>query len=261
MSRLIRSGLSCKWCPSSDGLAQYENGYYCFSCKKTQFKQEEKKQFVVSTEEALVKFPPNTEITLPTKARALLYKYHFTDRDIATCGFTFHEDCPIWSKRLDKYISTGPRILMPQYISEDGDIRLLFWEGKALDKNTQIKSLSCGGAGQYFTTRVQGKSTKLVIVEDILSAWRINLATGIDCLALRGTNVRINDIVHKHIQLPRLGEDIRIELAIWMDNDLAGHRAARKLETLGYYGKVKPIKTKQDPKTYSPENIRDILYY
>lgn len=256
MSRLIQSGLACKVCPSTDAMSEYENGYHCFSCKKTFYTQARRVVKVEDKKQELICFPDGTEevdLYCP-----FLYKYHFTDQMCRKAGFKYHHDCPIWSPRLDKYILTGPRLLMPQFhIMPSGELTFLFWEGKALDKTVQIKSLSCGGAGQYFTTRLEGKSDCVVIVEDILSAWRVHFATGIDCIALRGTNVRIEQIIKTYIKMDVVFDR---EFYIWMDSDLAGLRASNALKALSIYGTTKLIRTPEDPKCYSDSVIRNFVF-
>lgn len=276
MSELIQSGLSCKSCPSSDGMAEYDNGYYCFSCHRNWWKSAQ--NYLTSKGipdyNFTSDFPLGTQDELPLEAKALLYKYHFTDDMIKYAQIKYHEDCPIWSRKLNKFIGTGPRILLPA-IAYDGK-NTLWWEGKALDKTKQIKTINNGGKKEYFAP-FNHKVTNLIIVEDILSCLRIawgaqnNIDTGV--IALRGTSADIQKIINEYMDLGAVistritvtgqEEILRISQGlnfyVWLDGDMPGRRAAKKLERLSLYGEVKNICTPKDPKCYSDEEIRRFI--
>ena len=91
----------------------------------------------------------------------------------------------------------------------------------------------------------------LVICEDPISAVRISQYK--DCVCLGGTNFSSsNSLVPLFLKYKRL--------TAWFDGDLAGIKAAEKFRK--HFKLIKPIKiirTKKDPKCYSPTELKEIL--
>lgn len=91
-----------------------------------------------------------------------------------------------------------------------------------------------------------------VIVEDILSAFKVHWATGRNCIALLGT--KLNADVYLHLE----GWEAPL---VWLDGDAAGikgmREAIRELRWNDY--KPVPVQTPIDPKEYSGEEIRKII--
>lgn len=91
-----------------------------------------------------------------------------------------------------------------------------------------------------------------VIVEDLLSAFKVRWATGRPCIALLGT--RINDDTWRH--LPEGSRPL-----VWLDGDPAGQKGLRDaLRALRWAGYTPvPVQTVLDPKEHSGLEIRDII--
>ncbi len=95
-----------------------------------------------------------------------------------------------------------------------------------------------------------GKVDTVVVVEDILSAIRVG--TTFPCIALRGTSCNTS----KLDQLRKSADSF----IVWLDGDRPGINAAKKLgNKLTWVGKVCYIRTKEDPKAYSNEEIQEMI--
>lgn len=263
MSNLINGKLPCPWCHSSDAFHEYEDNYYCFSCHKYEWKNKTKKSFPVK-ESSAPKEAPNNKIELPkdftydipNDIKAKLYLQHFTDELLRKFGVGFSENCWIWSHKLNKYFNSGSRLILPYYSfpeTTNGHVaasKLLFYEAKTYDKTNKLKYISVGGKQILYKTFV-GSVSKVILVEDILSAIRIG--KWFPCIALRGTFLSEK----KTISLLNSVTDTAI---LWLDGDKPGVQATRKLtRKLRLVRKVINIHTLKDPKCYSDEDILALL--
>lgn len=93
------------------------------------------------------------------------------------------------------------------------------------------------------------ESDDLVIVEDVLSAIKVNLA-GYNAVALNGSSMT-------DVQALRIASCNGTRY-VWLDGDAAGQKGARQCVTqlhLQATGDVRMVKTDNDPKTYNREEI------
>lgn len=248
MSILIAHGLPCNNCGSSDAMAEYENNFYCFSCKHSISKKQRKPSKYTNMLRSTVApkkliLPEDVTTDLPDEARAYLYKYHFTDQLIKKRRIQWSDSTIIWSNNKQAYVETGPRIIFP-YSNEEG---LRYFEAKSLDRTTSLKYITVGGKSLCYPCSIGFSHPFVVIVEDMMSAMRIGEQYPV--IALRGTAFNSE----KLIQLA----ETRREYIIWLDSDAPGQDAARNLtRQLTRFGKVYNIKSKKDPKCYTNKEIK-----
>lgn len=119
-----------------------------------------------------------------------------------------------------------------------------FYEARAFDGRTP-KTLSFGSKPFH----VLGEGVPIVCVEDIFSAIRVARVTS--CISLFGS------VIPKPWQI--LLTKLTPEVIIWLDEDKYREalQQARQLQVLGL--KVRVVKTPQDPKNYSEEEVKNLL--
>ncbi len=253
MSELIQHGLNCEDCNSSDALAEYENGTYCFSCRALRFKKAPKSRLDTAIEEMAdelrqvkaLALPKDFTLDLPQHAVKYLKKYHITKKLQTLYNIGWSENCYIYSQRKKKMVNMGGRLIYPGY--DKGDLK--YFEARSLDHDSFCKYITVGGKKDLFFTG--NKGTKLVIlVEDILSAIRVGQVN--PAIALRGTSMNLD----KLLQVAKLGENF----GVWLDSDVPGQDAASNIRNkLKWYGKVCNIVTTKDPKCYTTKEIKQHL--
>lgn len=233
MSEHHQSGLSCLECTSSDAMADYGDHYYCFSCKAV-IKKKDGKSFKPKITKAEVEYPP-TSIFNPRKFHpdALRWLY----------GYRIFDD--LIEKYKLFYVPFSHRVGLP-CLDKDG--KLLNYQVRALNPDDDPKYLSRGPKNLFFSSFT--KYQYCVIVEDILSAIRV----GEQCpaVALNGTALKdqwIWSVVDKYSNI-----------FIWLDGDIPGQQAAKKIvKKLSLYVPCKLLYSDEDPKTYKPSEIREII--
>lgn len=98
-------------------------------------------------------------------------------------------------------------------------------------------------------TYALGKTDKVIIVEDQVSAHAVHQFTGIDCLALLGS--RVSDVLIEHLK-NYLGYK---EIVVALDRDARkkGIRALRRHKLVG----VRALMLVKDPKDMTENEIRN----
>jgi hypothetical protein len=163
-----------------------------------------------------------------------LYKAGLGNEAIKAAGIYY---CP----RLD-------RVVLP-VVSDD---RLVYWQARGFDPE-RPKYINPAIDKANLTARY-GEGGPLVLVEDILSAIRVGeVARG---WSLLGTN--ISDSTAARVKAAR-GVD---NVLIWLDPDGAGRKARGRLRNALCLVGITPriIRTDLDPKLYSREEIRRIVF-
>lgn len=235
MSEHVQSGLSCLVCPSSDAMSEYDDHYYCFSCKayikKSNYSpisyKKRNRDEIDYPEEAI--FNPRK---FPLDACKWLYENRIFDHLI--------EEYKIF------YLPDSHRVGIPT-LTRQGE--LLNYQTRRLNDDDNSPKYLGRGSKNLFHSRFT-KTNYCVIVEDMLSAIRVGELCS--CVALCGTSLprtKIWDIV-----------DLFKAAIIWLDGDAPGIKAASKIEhQLSLYMPCKIIRSTEDPKTYSKKEIRGIL--
>jgi DNA primase len=170
----------------------------------------------------------------PKEARLWLYKIGMSNDDIREAGF-------YWCERLQ-------RVILP--VLHGG--KVCYWQGRNLTtKDGRPKYLNPLVDKSAFFARY-GEGKEIVLTEDILSAWKVGL--GQQGWSMLGTSLSDAQAV--------LLLKSRLPVAIWLDPDGPGQRAASKIfKQLTAYGvDARVIRSDTDPKLLSREDIRRKLY-
>jgi len=122
---------------------------------------------------------------------------------------------------------------------------------RAINPDDKPKYLNLGKpqADLLFWANGIHENDDLVIVEDIISAIKVNLA-GYNCVALNGSSMT-------DVQALRIASCNGTRY-VWLDGDAAGIKGARQAVTqlhLQATGDVRMVRTDNDPKTYSRDEI------
>lgn len=246
-SYLIERGLPCTLgCSSSNAMSEYSDHWYCYACGTP--KDKKIKTRSIQEKEVRGASKDQTYHELPDKARAFLYKFHFTDELIQKYSICYAYDFKVWSTRKQSYFNSGDRVILPSWKGQTE----WFCEARTLDKDNDLKYVTLGGKQLIFKTFSDGlKQPLVVLVEDLLSGIRVGEVC--NAVALRGTS--FND--DKLCQILDSGKDF----IVWLDSDKPGQDAAKTLiHKLNWWGgTVKAVISDRDPKCYSDEEIRRFL--
>jgi hypothetical protein len=194
-------------------------------------------------------FMPMTEeenCPVPYTAWHWFWKYSLTDQDIAkfNCG---------WSERYNRVI-----IPLYEYIYSVGDVarKLVGWVGREIECQSK-EERKRRGVVKYLTRAKKGKrrffvapgEDTVVIVEDAISAMKVNLATGFTTIAL------LNTFVNNDLMRTLRGKVIYL----WLDGDMLANsvQTVQRMRTLGL--DAKHIHTPKDPKEYNSLFIRETI--
>lgn len=231
---------------NSQLISHTEKGYhrYCFRCKTSDFTghglrrieviERHKKERAIKRDKR-VELPDDYTLDVPSRAAIWYYKYGISAELAREYGIGYTEE-------LD-------RVVLP-VISDD---ELIAVQMRAVDPWRKPKYLNPIGPKVSSAVFMSAPATGVtVVVEDILSAikvGRVHHATSI--LGTNMTDARALKIASlNHTAL------------LWLDGDRAGVKglvpAERQLAMLGV--DVRRIRTPDDPKTYSLEDIRSIIY-
>lgn len=177
----------------------------------------------------------------PVDARVWFYKAGINNDDIEAIG-------AFWHPRMR-------RVVVPYRTLSHEDA----WIARSLDAQPKYlfpAGVSRGG-GAYFKADASRVSGGIVIVEDVLSAYRIAKDTALLAVAAQGTSL-------DRYALTQIAMNARAHAApvfTWLDPDMYGQVGARRIATaLGNMGvTVRNIESARDPKLYEPREIRGAL--
>lgn len=233
---------SCFDCGSSDGLAIYSDGTYCFSCQKqTKSKSlfEEGKPGI-DEHKAKLQLPVDIGEELPPKAIEWLLQFLNVD-EINRFAF--------WSSKYH-------RICFPYYILPAGKQHsdmLMCWM-RTLNSNTKMKWLFTGDNTVlpfYIPTISQPSGSRICLVEDVISG--IKVSKFLDVIVLGTTDIgRDSPILTKLEQYDKV--------ILFLDGDNAGKKGTERLRNdLKLLYNVKIIRNSRDPKNYSNDELQELL--
>lgn len=227
---LIKANLPCEECGSSDALAKYTNGTYCFSCKHSTLLQ-----IKTLRDEPTLSVPTDDGwVPLCTKSYPAAYR--------------FLQTCYINQSLITKYslmwCTASNRLVLPFFYKG----KLSAAQLRSLDVRPLRKYIHKGPPGLWNSHIAPGEY--VVVVEDILSAIRIN--EYLPAVALCGTKT---DNTTKET-LTKLAKTI----ILWLDSDIPGQVACNKLRrSLQLTNEVRVIRTALDPKCYKPKDLESYL--
>mgnify|MGYP003645527512 CR=1 FL=1 len=220
----------CKACGSKDNLAEYTNSWYCFGCgyykKKTDLNSlRERVSKGLSNDR--VGYPLNSTEKIAPRGRKWLLEYNITDEEIEKYGIC-------WSE---------PDLLV-LYNSRD------YWQGRVFSDITTQKYKSWGSKPIVMYGTIK-KAVGVVLVEDIISAICVSRVPDIVAIPMFGTSCSR--------ELERHLKKLDIFTYVWLDGDVKKKsiKIKNRLKSLGLL--TKSILTNKDPKTYSKEQIEEIL--
>ncbi|WCA46212.1 DNA primase [Caulobacter phage DCM] len=168
--------------------------------------------------------------TWPLEARVWLYKVGFSNDDIESLGFFYHE--------------RTKRVVMPSL----NEGKLVYWQARGFNPDF----------AKYINPQVNpkpvakyGSGPVLVLTEDMLSAAKVGMLT--EAWSLLGTKISTATVV----EIMRL----RKPVVIWLDPDQAGIDGSaavyKALTVSGVNARV--VRTQQDPKLHSKKEIAHII--
>lgn len=170
----------------------------------------------------------------PKEARLWLYKIGMSNDNIRKAGFYYND-------RLS-------RVVLPVYNRN----HVVYWQARNLTpKDGRPKYLNPLVDKSSFFARY-GEGKEIVLTEDILSAWKVGRCTA--AWSILGTSLSQSQC----LSIMQHG----LPVAIWLDPDGPGQRAAAKIfKQLTAYGvDARVIRSDTDPKLLTREDIRRKLY-
>ena len=220
----------CTECGSKDNLAEYTNSWYCFGCgyyKKKNDLNSLRERLSKSLTSDRVGYPLDTTEKIPPQALKWLLKYNITPEEIANHNIAWHE----------------PDLLVLYNTNS-------YWQGRVFSDVTTQKYKSWGQKPIVMYGTVK-KAVGVVLVEDILSAICVARVPDIIAIPMFGTSCSRE--LERHLQ------KLDIFTYIWLDGDVKKKSIALKnrLKSLGLL--TKSILTSKDPKTFTKEEIEEIL--
>lgn len=154
----------------------------------------------------------------------------------------------LWTKYSIGYSKRLERVVLPVY--RDG--KLIWYQCRAILKGQRPKYIQPSGDRATVMFSSEEHTSKVILVEDILSAIRVgNAGAGVTAISLLGTKITAG-------QTSILSQ--ADEVVTWLDGDRAGKKGSYSIrKTLSLLCDVSNIRTDEDPKAYSNKQIREIL--
>ncbi len=257
MSQLISMG-SCPFCLSGTNtpcFATYDNGYFCFTCNKR--KSTDRAQYayrpsLISSDKSMT-VPKHTQNTCEFSPSVLkwLYSYYVYDDLIKKYGIAYVP--------YDKYGKfEGESLLLPVYVNHE----LTFYQQRFFPNKQFITK---GDKTSPFIIKHRDNLTRIVLVEDYISAVRVGQHSNVICL--HG--------VHVHYNVAKLLQYLNMNVIIWLDPDEAGQTASKAIMSqlvtamnINNRDRAFAIRdsrsvtirsTKLQPKDYSNQELKQIL--
>jgi hypothetical protein len=151
------------------------------------------------------------------------------------------------------------RVILPIYGKTFHQKRLIGWVGREVECKTKEEREEKGIA-KYLTQKIEGKdrllfriegekSDKVVIVEDMLSAIKINKFTQYTTIALLTTHIDNQTIINLKDK----------KIVIWLDGDMKSKMVDYVTKFSGFGIDIKMKHTAMDPKKYNSLQINNFL--
>lgn len=213
----------CPLCQSSDGLAQYADGTYCFSCK-TQTKFNNSRRCVA--DKCNLDIPENCNDSWPSEIHD--YITQFIDTEI----LVINQQHIYWSSVRQRLVILAPMNNAAWMRSINQTPKWLF-----------------AGQRDFSWFYSHHTSPVVCIVEDVISALKCSNFCNVVCLG--GTRLSNYD---------RQALQPYSKVLLFLDGDQAGKDSARKIrQELKLTHECVMIRNRRDPKNHSNEELRMIL--
>lgn len=226
-----RGRYECSSCGSSDGLAYYQDGSYCFSCSKTKKEKQRDSSFKdnVQKNDAInrVRLPLDLTRKLPKEPMEWLQSYSLYDDILPFCEW-----------------SPTTKYLYIHLVNHD------FWQARNFNTYGP-KWLSKSGIkpiALIFGVHDTLHGGPLILVEDILSAYKLSFTGKVTC-PLFGTIAKPE--IYKYCK--------DRNVIIWLDCDALDKAQTIQNQLASIAKSVRIVRTEKDPKCYSPKTINEIL--
>jgi hypothetical protein len=223
---------------AGDNLAVYTNGKWCFSCgyMESEDKLSSFKRKILPVEEEpqpLVVLPEDSSLLFAERAVSWVRQYGLDETDLLKLN-------AVWSEY-------EQRLILPIY--GDGN-RLIAWQGRYFGNLEKPKWWGVGDLNN--TYNILGKDSKLILCEDILSAYKVSKVSM--AMPLYGSHVGRE----RFLRLYKLF-GYQFDIRIWLDKDKQSEaiKQAKLGQTLGL--KCTTIITNLDPKEYTTKEIKEFL--
>jgi hypothetical protein len=218
-------------CSSSDGLATYVDGTYCYSCNKY---TPTKIKFGIEEKKRSIEVPTIKNTGIPKEYSDWINLYNLGVTDLKKYCFWSEE------KRRLCFVSS--------LVETEDDVLTGCW----MRSLNEAPKWLCAGSTEvpfiYYCGGVKNEiSSNLCLVEDVVSAIRVSEV--MDCLALGGTNLKdsILSFINKH----PCGH-----IFIMLDGDSAGKTGAEKIKKqLALFKESTIIRVRKDPKCMTVDQI------
>ncbi len=229
MARFIKHG-PCKKCGSRDNLGIYDDGStFCFGCRA--YSKPTRRVDYAPEEKKVMNIQGTLSSKIPEENRVWLGQY-LTDEQI--------DEYFGWSESLGRHVYA-------ENLSDDS----VYWEARIVGGKDGVPKVISGGSKPY-SLRGAWKETGVVcIVEDIVSAIKLQDLVGVVCL--HGSTIP-NSLYAKIGNLPVIKT-----VLVWLDRDKLSPAAmyANKFRVWGKETML--IMTPKDPKAYNLNEIKEIL--
>lgn len=231
-------------CGSSDAYSEYINvdgtkKGKCFSCGK---------HVTLSNNVGMGNFWPDPNANKYYTPWVFDNYFRYADKLLAW----FYNDIYININTIYEYrlAMVDSKIYLPCYL----DDRFLGYQIKNLDPAKPKYITCCNEPLIYYTKQYTDHCDILIITEDWFSAIACSSAC-VAGLAIAGSNFSRNSAVYKFINKIK-----PYKIYIWLDDDIAGHTGAVKIQKLleNTYD-VKIIRSKDEPKHLTKQEIKDRL--
>lgn len=240
MSSVIAQG-ACPKCGSSDAFTEYDDGHsWCYSCKH---------------------YKPPLHMTINNVSKALSKPVGKLSREPPNDSTTeLNKEAYLWIKQYgvtndeikDNNILWSPStqmLIFPMY-GESKD-ELLMWQGRYFPRRNP-KVYTSGNPNDNILL-VDGSNNfgydTIVVVEDVISA--IKVTRVVTATPLFGAHLSLA----KAIRLSQIYKN----LVLWLDHDKTGDMLKFKEEYTTLFNSIKIISTKQDPKEFTTEQIKELI--
>lgn len=248
---ILNTKLKCPQCPSSDAYTEYDNGFYCFSCKYTRNKE---------VSELYLTKGPQHRVALKTITTLPL---NFISTDLPLEVVQWYFKCGLTLEAITRHgLGASKGVLqVTKSFNIPGTYAILpvchlghmsGYQARGFS-GSRSKYVNIGSLNHllYFDKNLYGPT---VVVEDIMSALRIS-DIGYNVICVMGTHLSNEKLVEALF----LGK-ICAEIIIWLDSDVPGQKAAQILrEKFKWITKCKIIQSTKDPKLYSNDEIRRLI--
>lgn len=221
---------ACTHCSSSDAMYVYpDNSTFCFSCRFSNKSSKYTPNVVRETEDEKLELPTGCTQDYDERAVWWFVKYGLDVEDMIKHGLLWYD--------------IREQLIFPFY---DGSGTLVAWQARNFNPRSKAKAFTKGNIKEIFP--IYKGNDKLVLVEDCVSAIKVNKYAGLSTMPLLGSGLSKN-------KLPTLINNYK-HIYVWLDSNML-HNAkqiANQVSIIG--GSSSVIFTERDPKEC---DITDVL--